>query len=130
MHSPSDAKYCADREVSHRNGSWPDHCHGKVDTDVRQHEEDLRCVMNFIESSQFMTWFSAEEGYLLTDQDNEEKYGFQLADALERARENKGKLFAGLTFLITSKVPVEPKLLKNVVVAGGGQVSLYCPHTC
>ena len=41
---------------------------------------------------------------------------------MKRARERKGKLFADLTFYVTPKVPVDAKLLRNVVTAGGGQV--------
>ena len=57
-----------------------------------------------------------------------------LADALERAKQNAGKLFSGITFYVTPKVPVDSKLLKNVVAANGGQVrshsSLSYEHVC
>lgn len=59
---------------------------------------------------------------MIKDEETEKKYNFVLADALKRARRNAGKLFAGITFYVTSKVPVETKLLKNVVTANGGQV--------
>ena len=59
---------------------------------------------------------------MLQDTQNEKKYDFVLAEALERAKTNKGKLFAGMTFLVTQRVPIDAKLLKNVVLAGGGQV--------
>ena len=45
--------------------------------------------------------------------------------SLRRAKELGGKLLAGQTFYVTPKVPVDTKLLKNVVNACGGQVSLY-----
>lgn len=64
-----------------------------------------------------------EDDYLLKDPVGEQKFGFKLEDALERARENKGKLFAGLTFYVTPKVSIDTKLLRNVIQAGGGQVS-------
>ena len=43
--------------------------------------------------------------------------------SLRRAKELGGKLLAGQTFYVTPKVPVDTKLLKNVVNACGGQVS-------
>ena len=49
--------------------------------------------------------------------------------SLRRAKELGGKLLAGQTFYVTPKVPVDTKLLKNVVNACGGQVGLYIlPH--
>jgi BRCA1-like protein len=50
--------------------------------------------------------------------------------SLRRAKELDGKLLAGQTFYVTPKVPVDTKLLKNVVNACGGQVSsrLASPH--
>lgn len=57
---------------------------------------------------------------------NEKKWGFKLTDALKRAKAKKGQLFSGITFYVTSKVPVDKKLLKNVVSAHGGQVSDVC----
>ena len=45
--------------------------------------------------------------------------------SLRRAKELGGKLLTGQTFYVTPKVPVDAKLLKNVVNACGGQVSLY-----
>ncbi|KAI0935547.1 hypothetical protein AcV5_003952 [Taiwanofungus camphoratus] len=65
-----------------------------------------------------------EEDYLLRDPENEQKYGFKLSEALQRAKASGGKLFAGKAFYVTPKVPTDAKLLKNVVTAGGGQVRL------
>lgn len=62
--------------------------------------------------------------FILKDPESEKKYGFKLVDAMKRAKANRGKLFEGKTFYVTPKVPVEAKLLKNVVTAAGGQVSL------
>ena len=81
----------------------------------------LSCVVNL--NAEYVI---EEEDYILKDPTNEEKYDFVLDEALERARSHKGKLFAGITFLITRKVPVEATLLKNVVTAGGGQVRVIC----
>ncbi|KAH8102204.1 hypothetical protein BXZ70DRAFT_986996 [Cristinia sonorae] len=63
-----------------------------------------------------------EDDFLLKDPVNEEKYDFVLSEAVERARARK--VFAGMTFLLTSKVPVDQKLVKAVIVAGGGQALL------
>ncbi|KAI0369629.1 hypothetical protein BV20DRAFT_967587 [Pilatotrama ljubarskyi] len=68
-----------------------------------------------------------EEKYMIEDPETEKKYGFNLADALKRAKENAGKLFAGKTFYVTGKVPVDSKLLKNVVTANGGTLSTQVP---
>ena len=57
---------------------------------------------------------------------NEKKWGFKLTDALKRAKAKKGQLFSGIAFYVTSKVPVDKKLLKNVISAHGGQVSDVC----
>ena len=60
---------------------------------------------------------------MLADPVNEKKWKFNLVDALTRAKENKGQLFAGKIFYVTNKVPLDKKLLKNVISAHGGQVS-------
>lgn len=73
---------------------------------------------------------AVEDDFLLKDTENEEKYGMSLDESLERARGHKGKLFAGLTFLLTPKVPLDAKLLKNVVTAGGGQVTQLLITAC
>ncbi|KAF8647813.1 hypothetical protein AX16_006533 [Volvariella volvacea WC 439] len=68
-----------------------------------------------------------EEKYILEDAANEVKYGFKLADALERAKQLRGTLFVKKTFYITPKVPIDLKLLKNVISSSGGQVSTQIP---
>ncbi|OCH87294.1 hypothetical protein OBBRIDRAFT_837516 [Obba rivulosa] len=68
-----------------------------------------------------------EKDFALSDPENEKKFGYKLDDALGRAKANEGKLFAGMTFYVTPKVPVDAKLLKNVVAAGGGQVVTQTP---
>ncbi|OBZ77874.1 hypothetical protein A0H81_01581 [Grifola frondosa] len=62
---------------------------------------------------------------VLADPENEKKFGFKLTDALHRAKTNR-KIFAGMTFYVTPKVPIA-KLLRNVVVAGGGQLHIQVP---
>ncbi|RPD54429.1 hypothetical protein L226DRAFT_493972 [Lentinus tigrinus ALCF2SS1-7] len=68
-----------------------------------------------------------ESQYAVQDEETEKKYNFNLADALKRAKQNAGKLFGGITFYVTPKVPVDSKLLKNVVAANGGQLSTQTP---
>jgi hypothetical protein len=51
------------------------------------------------------------------------KWTFKLADALKRAKANRGQLFASKVFYVTNNVPLDKKLLKNVILAHGGQVS-------
>lgn len=62
---------------------------------------------------------------MLSDPVNEKKWNFKLADALKRAKANKGQLFADKVFYVTNKVPLDKKLLKNVILAHGGQVSSH-----
>ena len=70
---------------------------------------------------------TAEDQFIVKDEETEERYNFKLVEAIERAKENKGKLFAGIQFYVTPKVPVDTKLLRNVVTANGGQVRVYLP---
>lgn len=70
---------------------------------------------------------AAEKDFLLKDEAGEKKYGFKLAQALRRAKANRGKLLEGKTFYVTPKVAVDKKLLKHVVNACGGQVSTQSP---
>ena len=65
----------------------------------------------------------AEKDFLLVDNGGESKYGVKLVRSIQRAKENKGALFSGHTFYVTTKVPTDRKLLKNVVAAHGGEVS-------
>ena len=53
-----------------------------------------------------------------------------VAQALARAKDNAGQLFAGIQFYVTPKVPVETKLLRNVVTANGGQVRTTLNSWC
>ncbi len=65
---------------------------------------------------------TATDKYKLADPSSEKKWKFELVDALKRARANRGRLFAGKVFYVTNKVPLDKKLLKNVILAHGGQV--------
>ncbi|EMD41213.1 hypothetical protein CERSUDRAFT_89793 [Gelatoporia subvermispora B] len=68
-----------------------------------------------------------EEDFALTDRESEKKFGVTIEDVLERARANKGKLFTGMTFYITPKVPAKLSMLKNVIATFGGQVLTQTP---
>ena len=72
----------------------------------------------------YVIFFVAEKKFALHDSKGENKYGVDLMQSLRRAKELGGKLLAGQTFYVTPKVSVDTKLLKNVVNACGGQVSL------
>lgn len=67
----------------------------------------------------------AEKDFALHDITGENKYGVDLVQTLRRAKRLAGKLLAGHTFYVTPKVTVEPKLLKNVINACGGQVEFF-----
>ncbi|KAF7970484.1 hypothetical protein HWV62_23847 [Athelia sp. TMB] len=69
----------------------------------------------------------AEDRYMLQDTHNEKKFRFTLSDALHRAKANRAGVFDKLTFYVTPKVPVDIKLLKAVVTAGGGSVVVQTP---
>ncbi|EKM60159.1 uncharacterized protein PHACADRAFT_203428 [Phanerochaete carnosa HHB-10118-sp] len=68
-----------------------------------------------------------EAPFALKDLESEKRYGYRLNDALIRARANGRKLFQGATFYMTPKIPVDSKLLKAVVTAGGGQLLTQSP---
>jgi hypothetical protein len=65
---------------------------------------------------------TAEDDYVLNDPTNETKFNFKLSEALDRAK-SAGRPFVKKIFYVTPKVPIDMKLLKNVVIACGGQVS-------
>ena len=68
---------------------------------------------------------AAPEKYQPVDPENEKKYLFKLNESLRLARSVKGKLFAGMVFYVTAKVPTDKNVLKNVLSAHGGVVSLH-----
>jgi hypothetical protein len=67
----------------------------------------------------------AEDEYLVSDPVAEKKWNFKFSESIERSKGPDGgsNLFNQMTFYVTPKVSVDIKLLKNVVSAGGGQVS-------
>ncbi|KAF9219682.1 hypothetical protein BS17DRAFT_788949 [Gyrodon lividus] len=70
-----------------------------------------------------------EDEYLLSDSAAEKKWNFKFSEAMERSRGPDGgaNLFKQMTFYVTPKVSVDIKLLKNVVLAGGGLVQTANP---
>jgi len=68
-----------------------------------------------------------EKGFMLKDPAGEKKFDVNLAQALRRAKANKGKLLEGKMFYLTPRVGVDKKLLKNVVNACGGDVTTQSP---
>lgn len=61
------------------------------------------------------------------DTDGEAKHGMKLKETLERARFQRGKLFMGHTFHLTSGVP-NYGTVKSVITTHGGKVSSDLPH--
>lgn len=72
---------------------------------------------------------TAADEFLLSDPANEKKWKFKLVDAVKRAKQNKGQIFKGIGFYVTTRVlqGLEKNLLRNVVEAHGGWVSPCCP---
>lgn len=66
-----------------------------------------------------------EEPDLLEDTDNEERFGFTLSDALERAKINDRKLFRGWTIYVTRDVPGGFDTYKEIVELNGGSAVVY-----
>lgn len=50
------------------------------------------------------------------------KWNFKFDEALGRAR--KGKVFDGKTFYLTNKIDPPQDLLKRIITANGGEVSV------
>jgi len=69
----------------------------------------------------------AEKEFVLKDSAGEKKFDVNLAQALRRAKANKGKLLEGKMFYLTPRVNVDKKLLKNVVNACGGDITTQSP---
>lgn len=68
-----------------------------------------------------------EKDFILRDKAGEKKYNVDLAKSLKRAKESGGKLLEGKTFYITPRIKIDVKLLRNVIIANGGQVGNSAP---
>ncbi|KAH9985135.1 hypothetical protein BJV77DRAFT_1086541 [Russula vinacea] len=119
-----------------RVGVRPDECtHLVAETLART--EKLLCAMSVAPTVIIKRWVRDSiaakkllptDKYTLADPVNEKKWKFNLVDALKRAKENKGQLFAGKIFYVTDGVQ-QNKLLGNVVSAHGGQVNWFPTST-
>jgi hypothetical protein len=63
------------------------------------------------------------EDYLLQDRAGEKRWGFKLADALERAKAAERKIFHGYIFYVTKTVQLDFDVIQRVVDSAGGKVS-------
>ncbi|KIJ57442.1 hypothetical protein HYDPIDRAFT_104235, partial [Hydnomerulius pinastri MD-312] len=70
-----------------------------------------------------------EDSYMLSDPAAEKKWNFKFSDAITRSKGPDGgtNLFKNMTFYVTPKVSVDIKLLKKIVLAGGGKVQTTNP---
>jgi len=62
---------------------------------------------------------------LLQDRDTEERFGFKLVDALERAKLNQRKLLHGWSIFVTRDIPGGWETYKEIVQVNGGEVYRY-----
>jgi Regulator of Ty1 transposition protein 107 BRCT domain/twin BRCT domain len=67
--------------------------------------------------------------YVISDRDSEEKLGFKLLRALERADENKHRFLKGWQIFCTEKVPGGFDTFNEIVKANGGMCTLYKGRT-
>lgn len=85
----------------------------------------LNCVQHvvtskWIEKCHKQHAFVDESAFVLRDHTAERKFDFHLEHSLQRAAQ--GKVFAGVTFVLTSNVKPVPEDLKTIIAAAGGQV--------
>jgi len=62
-----------------------------------------------------------EKAYILVDDSAEKKFQFSLQESLRRAHEKK--LLASKKVFVTPKIEPEPKDMKELVEASGGEVT-------
>lgn len=65
----------------------------------------------------------------LFDREGEERYGFKLSDAIERAAANERQLFDGWTIFVTKDVNGGYDTYKDIVTLNGGSALLYQGRT-
>ncbi|KAF1820958.1 uncharacterized protein K489DRAFT_382001 [Dissoconium aciculare CBS 342.82] len=70
-----------------------------------------------------------EKPALLHDREGEERMGFRLVDALQRARENQGKLLRGWSIFVTKDVNGGFETFKEIITVNGGAAFLYQGRT-
>ncbi|KAI5370621.1 putative BRCT domain-containing protein [Septoria linicola] len=62
---------------------------------------------------------------MLKDREGEERLGFRLTDAIERAKQNKRKLFAGWSIYVTKDIKGGFDTYKDIITLNGGSAFLY-----
>lgn len=67
---------------------------------------------------------AAPEGYELKDKKGEKEKKMVLAESLKRARDSDGGIFRGFTFFFTKSIQPPTDLLKPIIEANGGKVSV------
>ncbi|KAI7492862.1 hypothetical protein KC367_g8956 [Hortaea werneckii] len=66
---------------------------------------------------------------LLHDRETEDRLGFRLSEALDRARTNRHKLLAGWTVFVTKDIQGGFETYKEIVRVNGGDVMMYAGRT-
>ncbi|KAJ4326081.1 regulator of Ty1 Transposition [Neodidymelliopsis sp. IMI 364377] len=69
------------------------------------------------------------EKHAMDTREFEKEHGFNLIDAVERATQNKHKLFRDWTIFCTEKVPGGFETYKDIIEANGGKCSLWKGRT-
>jgi hypothetical protein len=69
------------------------------------------------------------EKHAMDTREFEKEHGFKLIDAVERATQNKHKLFRDWTIFCTEKVPGGFETYKDIIEANGGKCSLWKGRT-
>lgn len=65
------------------------------------------------------------DDYILNDVDGEKRLGFKLADAIARAKENKGRLLRGYNIYCTENIRGGFDSYKSIIEANGAKCMLY-----
>ncbi|KAF2460931.1 hypothetical protein BDY21DRAFT_376742 [Lineolata rhizophorae] len=63
--------------------------------------------------------------HTLSDRENEKKYGFSLAKALQNAKKNKGHMLKGTQILCTQEVKAGFETYNAIITSNGGKCMLY-----
>jgi hypothetical protein len=66
---------------------------------------------------------------LIEDRETEEKYGFNLSEALARAEDNQGRLLRGWTIYVTKDINGGFDTYKDIISLNGGQALMYAGRT-
>ncbi|KAK5123189.1 hypothetical protein LTR85_003388 [Meristemomyces frigidus] len=66
---------------------------------------------------------------LLRDRDTEERLGFKLTDALDRAKVNQRKLLRGWSIFVTKDIPGGFETYKEIITLNGGDAYMYAGRT-